>query len=156
MFRVNVSKLSNDINSKPRKFRELDSLRIKDYSSNERQQDSCLVILASFNSFVKNVDGRYKTKLLWKSPDLPLNDNKDVAETRLADLLRKQSRDDCLLLLYECRSRQSSVPSVESRKPKSKNNVWHASSSGLQEQSTGNEYPDNVPHIMARHSFSFF
>ncbi|XP_064463610.1 uncharacterized protein LOC135374602 [Ornithodoros turicata] len=58
-------------------------------------------VLAEFQRNIKIANGRYEVCLPWKHIDVPLRDNRDIAEKRLRRLVNRLAHDDELITEYD-------------------------------------------------------
>ncbi|XP_029835783.2 uncharacterized protein LOC115319889 [Ixodes scapularis] len=86
----------DEVSSTLRQFWELESLGIKDSTTNSAHYES---VLRGFEETITMTDGRYQVALPWKSQNLgDLGNNRKVAEKRLQGLCHRLARDEELLL----------------------------------------------------------
>ncbi|XP_040074731.1 uncharacterized protein LOC120846891 [Ixodes scapularis] len=101
VFRVNVDETPGCIATELRAFWDLESLGIKDTFQSSEGNEPPKELVTSFNSSLIMTDGRYETRLPWKTSERQLTNNKEVASMRLTALLKKLRRDNCLLTQYD-------------------------------------------------------
>ncbi|XP_042146263.1 uncharacterized protein LOC121835823 [Ixodes scapularis] len=101
VFRVNVDETPGCIATELRAFWDLESLGIKDTFQSSEGNEPSKELVTSFNSSLIMTDGRYETRLPWKTSERQLTNNKEVASMRLTALLKKLRRDNCLLTQYD-------------------------------------------------------